>query len=515
MMMAVSFVYCWYYIMVLVWVLVYFVNSFLAELPWGKCGQSWNSEHCITGFLDKSEAVDVCNGTAGCLDNITAGGVVNTTNATRDLSYTATKEFWHNFVLEKSSGLEEFGTVRWHLAVALVVAWILIFLCLMKGIKSVGKVVYVTALLPYVLLTVFLVKGLTLPGAVDGILFYIKPDFARLLNGQVWMQAAVQVFYSLGPAWGGLITMASYNKFNNNCLRDAIICCAADGFTSLYGGFVIFSVIGYIAHGANMNITDVATSGPGLALVVYPEAITKLPIPQLWSALFFLMLLTLGIDSQFGVFETLSSGLTDMFPKLRKRKILVTACLCCLLLLLDLPYTTNGGIYLYQLVDWYFAAFCVVVISFLECFLISWVYGTVRFSRDVELMLGHPPPVLIRFCWSFITPLVMFIVFIVMCSQYEPPTYDSYTYPSVAKVFGNILAMIPLLPLPVSMIYEIWRAEGTLSQRIKFLMQPSTDWGPRVAKCREEYQNSDDLQSYTMASTIKQRLIGITTSTRI
>ena len=90
-----------------------------------------------------------------------------------------------NFVLEKSSGLEEFGTVQWHLAVALIVAWILIFLCLMKGIKSVGKVVYVTALLPYVLLTVFLVKGLTLPGAVDGILFYIKPDFTRLLNGQV------------------------------------------------------------------------------------------------------------------------------------------------------------------------------------------------------------------------------------------------------------------------------------------------------------------------------------------
>ena len=90
-----------------------------------------------------------------------------------------------NYVLEKSSGLEEFGTVQWHLAVALVVAWILIFLCLMKGIKSVGKVVYVTALLPYVLLTVFLVKGLTLPGAMDGILFFIKPDFTRLLNGQV------------------------------------------------------------------------------------------------------------------------------------------------------------------------------------------------------------------------------------------------------------------------------------------------------------------------------------------
>ena len=49
---------------------------------------------------------------------------------------------------------------------------------------------------------------------------------------------------------------------HSSCIfRDAIICCAADGFTSLYGGFVIFSVIGYIAHDANMNITDVATSG--------------------------------------------------------------------------------------------------------------------------------------------------------------------------------------------------------------------------------------------------------------
>ena len=58
-----------------------------------------------------------------------------------------------NYILHKSDGLEDFGTVQWHLAVALIGAWVVIFLCLMKGIKSVGKVVYVTALLPYLLLT--------------------------------------------------------------------------------------------------------------------------------------------------------------------------------------------------------------------------------------------------------------------------------------------------------------------------------------------------------------------------
>ncbi|KAL4234969.1 hypothetical protein ACF0H5_006610 [Mactra antiquata] len=332
MMLVVSFVYCWYYIMVMVWVLVYFVNSFLSQLPWGQCGQSWNTPSCITGLHSLK---DVCEN--NCSMNNVSYIKVNAS----DLGRTASKEFWHRYVLNKSSGLEDFGMVQWHLALALSVAWIIVFLCLMKGIKSVGKVVYVTALLPYVLLTVFLVKGLTLPGAIDGIIYYIKPNFSTLKDGQVWLQAAVQVFYSLGPAWGGLITMASYNKFNNNCMRDALICTAADGFTSFYGGFVIFSVIGYIANEANMEIKDVATSGPGLALVIYPEAITKLPIPQIWSVLFFLMLIALGIDSEFGVFETLSSGLLDTFPKLRKRKILVTGCLCILLFLSDLPFTTN------------------------------------------------------------------------------------------------------------------------------------------------------------------------------
>lgn len=500
MMIFVSFFYCWYYIMVMVWVLVYFVHSFTSELPWGKCGQWWNTDSCITGLDSLHEQ---CN--LNCTTNTTFIKI----NAT-DLGRTASKEFWHRYVLQKSTGLEDIGTVQWHLAVALVVAWVIIFLCLMKGIKSVGKVVYVTATLPFLLLTVFLVKGLTLPGAGDGILYYIKPNFATLKDGQVWLMAAIQVFYSLGPAWGGLITMASYNKFNNNCLKDALICTAADGFTSFYGGFVIFSVIGYIAKEANLDIKDVATSGPGLALVIYPEAITKLPIPQLWSALFFLMLISLGIDSQFGVFETLASGFLDTFPKLRHRKVLVTGCFCVILMLLDLPYTTNAGIYLYQLVDWYFAAFCVLIISFFECFLIAWVYGAGRFCKDVQLMIGRPPPRFIRICWCFITPTILLVTFLVMCYQYEPPAYDGYEYPFFAKVFGNILAMIPVIPLPVVMFYQIWKTPGTLKQRICHLLQPAADWGPHVSQYKDGYTALHSRSSEGFIDMVKQNLLGDT-----
>ncbi|WAR11375.1 SC6A8-like protein [Mya arenaria] len=375
MMMAVSFIYCWYYIMVLVWVLVYLVNSFLPQLPWSACGQAWNTDQCIEGLHSLGNCSKV---NAAC----NASKAVYTAD---DMARTASKEFWHNYVLHRTDGLEDLGTIQWHLAVALVVAWLVIFLCLMKGIKSVGKVVYVTALLPYVLLT-----------------------------------------------------------------------------------------------------------GPGLALVIYPEAFTKLPVPQLWAVLFFVMLLSLGIDSQFGVFETLSSGLMDTFPRLRKRKVLVTACLCVVLMLLDLPYTTGAGIYLYQLVDWYFAAFCVLIISFLECFLIAWVYGADRFSNDVKLMIGRTPPRFIRFCWCFITPAMLLTIFLIMCFQYEPPAYDNYEYPMFAKVCGNILAMVPVIPLPVVMIYQIWRTPGSLYERFVYLLKPSPDWGPHISGLKAEYLEMED-----------------------
>ncbi|KAJ8317812.1 hypothetical protein KUTeg_004636, partial [Tegillarca granosa] len=117
-----------------------------------------------------------------------------------------------NQVLQMSSGIDDIGTLPWHLPVCFLTAWIMICLCLIKGVRSIGKVVYVTATMPYIILAVLFIRGVTLPGGVDGIIYYLKPNFTRLLDKQVWLEAALQVFYSLGPCWGGLITMSSYNK---------------------------------------------------------------------------------------------------------------------------------------------------------------------------------------------------------------------------------------------------------------------------------------------------------------
>ncbi|GFY49748.1 sodium- and chloride-dependent glycine transporter 2 [Trichonephila inaurata madagascariensis] len=400
------------------------------------------------------------------------------------------EEYFGHYVLGESSGIEETGGIRWSLALCLVLAWVIVFLCLSKGVQSSGKVVYFTALFPYVVLVILFFRGVTLPGAKEGILFYVTPDWSRLATAQVWGDAAVQIFFALSPAWGGLITLSSYNKFHNNCYKDSLIVSISNVLTSIFAGFVIFSVIGYLAHELNVKVDRVVDEGAGLAFIVYPEVVARLPVAPLWAFLFFFMLLTLGLDSQFALLETVTTAILDRFPTLREKKTWVVFFLSILGYSGGIIFTTNAGVYWLTLFDKYAANFSVLIIAICECLLISWNYGMEiksfllrkKFLRDVEKMIGTKSYAWSLFwtaMWKVLTPATLVFILVFNWIEYKPATIGKYVYPVWANVVGWIIAFFPVVVIVLRMIYKLCTiTKRPFREKLSLLMQPTDEWGP-------------------------------------
>uniref|UniRef100_A0AAQ5ZFX6 Transporter n=1 Tax=Amphiprion ocellaris TaxID=80972 RepID=A0AAQ5ZFX6_AMPOC len=372
----------------------------------------------------------------------------------------------HN-VLGITSGIEDIGPVKWDLALCLLLVWVICFFCIWKGVKSTGKVVYITATFPFVMLIVLLIRGVTLPGASEGIKFYLYPDLARLKDPEVWIDAGTQIFFSYAICLGAMTSLGSYNKYKYNCYRDCLLLGALNSGTSFVSGFAIFSVLGFMAQEQGVDIADVAESGPGLAFIAYPKAVTMMPFPTLWAILFFIMLLLLGLDSQFVEVEGQITSLVDLYPSfLRKgyRREVFIAIICCISYLLGLTMVTKGGMYVFQLFDYYAASgVCLLWVAFFECIAVAWVYGVDNFYDAVEDMIGYRPNPWMKWSWSVITPLLCMGCFIFSLVRYKPLTYNKvYKYPDWAVGIGWTLALASMICIPMVVVIKIIRSDGPL-----------------------------------------------------
>ncbi|XP_031674118.1 sodium-dependent neutral amino acid transporter B(0)AT1 isoform X3 [Oncorhynchus kisutch] len=469
--MFVSLMISLYYNTIMAWVMWYLFNSFQETLPWSQCPLNYN----LTGLVSECEQ-------------------------SSPVDY-----FWYRETLNSTPDIGENGGLQWWMVLCLVSAWAVLYICIIRGIETTGKL-------------------------------------TELTNPTTWLDAGAQVFYSFSIAFGGLISFSSYNSVqtllllipSNNCEQDAVIISAVNGFTSVYAATVIYTIIGFraterfdnclggnilvllntfdlpegnvtesnydqvlqslngthpeVIQGLNLKTCDLNTflsegvEGTGLAFIVFTEAITKMPASPVWSVLFFIMLFCLGLSSMFGNIEGVLVPLQDLgvFPKSWPKESTtgITCVLCCIV---GLIFVQGSGNYWLSLFDSYGGSIPLLIIAFCEMVGVVYLYGIDRFNDDIEFMIGHKPNLFWQITWRFVSPAIMLVIFVfyfitkvtetLLYKTWNPesenfPTLEEKPYPAWIYVIIFILAGIPSLAVPGTALFRcLWRKRDRKSEQ--------------------------------------------------
>ena len=215
-----------------------------------------------------------------------------------------------------------FEGMNWENVGCSAASWVVVCVCCILGIRSIGKAVRFTVPFPYLVLVIMFIWSLTLKGADKGIRHYLTPKTTSLFMPETWSYAALQNVYTLSVGMGGLTSLASHNNFYTNCHRSSLIICITNYLTSIFAGFSTFAILGHLADSAGLKIKDMleeyGQEGPHMAFLAYLMAIKFSPSPHLWSFLFLLMLITLGLDSNFVNIDMITTAFEETFGCVRR-----------------------------------------------------------------------------------------------------------------------------------------------------------------------------------------------------
>lgn len=472
------------------WTLFYLINSFSFSIPWSNCQNSWSGENCTLGTRIQCREM---NGTllvnGSCIVEH-ASSNETTVIPLHDLDSIPSLKYFHNDVLMLSKGVDDFGTLNWYLGLCVLVCWIAVFLCLFQGVKSSGKVVYISVILPFIILTVLLTRLLTLDGSISAVLYFMSPKWAVLKDLHVWGEAAVQAFYSVSCCSGGLFTIASYSRFHNNVYKDIWLVLIVDVIVSLIGCLLTFSAIGFTCYEFAIALDKFhIRDGFHLVFVFLAEALAGVPVAPLYAGLFFIMILLVVHATQMFVVETIVSSLCDEYPeRLRRNRRHVLTTVCALFICLSIPFCLSAGLYWMELLTQFVLTWPLVVIAFLECMAINWIYGVDNMLDNAKWIVGYWPPCYIfwKILFKFICPLVYLSILCFLWLDWNSISYESYQFPywSILSAWG--IASLPLILIPIVAVWQFCIAKGSITQKWWRVLYPDDAWGPALAIHRAE-----------------------------
>ncbi|BAD39427.1 sodium-dependent transporter [Symbiobacterium thermophilum] len=350
--------------------------------------------------------------------------------------------FFSSDFLGITSGPLELGGLRWGIFAAVAVVWFANYYISAQGISGgIEKACKIMTPFLIVAMLIFVIRGITLPGATYGLNYFLNPDFSKIMDPGVWVAAYSQVFFSTTLAVGVMIAYASYVPEDSDLANNAFITVFANSSFDFMAGLAVFSTLGYAAVTAGVPFEEMAVAGPGVAFVAFPKAISMLPGPtwlqSLFGILFFSALLLAGISSSISQMESFASAVIDRFGVDRKKLLgwfsLIGFAFSAL-------FATGAGVHILDIVDHFVGSYAIAILGLVEAIVLGYIMGTARIREHVNLTsdirVGMWWDVLVK----YVTPVLLgYNILSNFISEFREPYAG---YPTGALVlFGWVVAI--------------------------------------------------------------------------
>jgi len=340
--------------------------------------------------------------------------------------------FFFKEFLSVSGSPSEIGEIRTPIFFALLVIWFINWFIVHRGVQrgiELANKIFMPLL--FVLTAVLVFWSLTLEGAMSGVRAYLSPDFSRLSDPKVWIDAYSQIFFTLSLGFGIMIAYASYLPEKANITRNALLTAFINSGYSLFAGFAVFSVLGFMSTSQGEPISAVVSQSIGLAFVAYPKAVSLMPGGNIFGAIFFLCLVVAGLSSSISIVEAFTSAMVDKFGIRRKRLITIVSILgfCG-----SIVFTTQAGLLWLDIVDHFLTHYGLIVVGIFECILVGWFFRIKVLRQHVNrvssIKLGSWWDIIIK----YFVPLVLGIILVGdLYSELRKP-YGGYSWASLILI---------------------------------------------------------------------------------
>ena len=313
------------------------------------------------------------------------------------------------------TSLDNVGNLNTQLVLVLGVATLIVLVLMVGGAKSVGKVSMICIPLCYMLMVTLVIRSCLADGAPQGVLTFLTPNWTLLKEPSLWLEATSHVIFSLQLGLGGMSALARCNKYRHNLVRDTAVVLVTHVVWVLLSILLTLSLLGAadISDPAAAVVTQSVT-GDNIwlaAVTIMDKSLLNLSYGWLWSGLYFILIIIIGLTSMYGYIEVIASSFSDIRPSLVKLKPLITFIILVLVFLMDLAIATQAGVHVYHLLYTYIATWPCLMIIMLTLVAATLSHGTRHVMRDLsdlsKVMLPHWVTCHLSVIYTTVAPLLV------------------------------------------------------------------------------------------------------------